>query len=111
MVLRWQVYVTVALALVAGWWAGMDGAISALLGGLVNITAGSVYAMMISGSRPRSAGQTLRTLARAEVSKIALIVLLLWLVLTTYHDVVAAVFFAAFVISVLVFPMALLVRD
>ena len=110
-VLRWQVYVAVALTLAAGWWAGMPGAISALLGGLINVTAGWVYAMMVSGGTVKSAGQTLRTLVRAEASKIALIVLQLWLVLTAYHDVVVTAFFAAFVISVLVFPMALLVRD
>ncbi len=110
-VLRWQVYVAVALTLAAGWWAGMPGAISALLGGLINILAGLVYAIMVSGNEIRTAGQTLRTLVRAETSKIALIVLQLWLVLTAYHDVVVTAFFAAFVISVLVFPMALLVRD
>jgi ATP synthase protein I len=110
-VLQWQVFVAVALTLAAGWWAGMPGAISALLGGLINITAGLVYAMMVSRSTAKPAGQTLRTLVRAEASKIALIVLQLWLVLTTYHDVVATVFLASFVISVLVFPMALLVRD
>lgn len=110
-VLRWQVYVAVALTLAAGWWAGMPGAISALLGGLINVTAGWVYAIMVSGNRVRSAGQTLRTLVRAEASKIALIVLQLWLVLTAYQDVVVTAFFAAFVISVLVFPMALLVRE
>jgi ATP synthase protein I len=110
-VLRWQVYVAVALTLAAGWWAGMHGAISGLLGGLINVTAGLVYAMMVSGSTAKPAGQTLRTLVRAEASKIALIVLQVWLVLTAYHDVVVTVFFAAFVISVLVFPMALLVRD
>lgn len=110
-VLRWQVYVAAALSLAAGWWAGIPGAISALLGGLINITAGWVYAMMVSSGTAKSAGQTLRLLVRAEASKIALIALQLWLVLTVYHDVVVTAFFAAFVISVLVFPMALLVRD
>lgn len=110
-VLRWQVYVAVALTLVASWWAGTHGAISALLGGLINVMAGWIYAMMVSGDTAKSAGQTLRTLVRAEATKIALIVLQLWLVLTTYHDLVVTVFFAAFVISVLIFPMALLVRD
>ena len=109
--LRWQIYVAAAFTLAAGWWAGMHGAISGLLGGLINVTAGWVYAMMVSGGTVKSAGQTLRTLVRAEASRIALIVLQLWLVLTAYHDVVVTVFFAAFVISVLVFPMALLVRD
>jgi ATP synthase protein I len=110
-VLRWQLYITVALALVGFGWAGTHGAVSALLGGLIIITAGSVYAIMISGRSVKSAGETLRTLVRAEASKIAVIVLLLWLVLTTYHDVVLIFFFAAFFVAVLIFSMALLVRE
>jgi ATP synthase protein I len=110
-VLRWQLYITVALALVGFGWAGTHGAVSALLGGLIIITAGSVYAIMISGRSAKSARETLRTLVRAEASKIALIVLQLWLVLTTYHDVVLIFFFAAFFVAVLIFSMALLVRE
>jgi ATP synthase protein I len=48
---------------------------------------------------------------RAEASKILVIVLQLWLVLATYRDVVPAAFLAAFVITVLLFGVALLVRD
>ena len=110
-VLQWQLYITVALALVGFGWAGTHGAVSALLGGLIIITAGSVYAIMISGRSAKSAGETLRTLVRAEASKIAVIVLQLWLVLTTYHDVVLIFFFAAFFVAVLIFSMALLVRE
>lgn len=110
-VLRWQIYVNAALALIAAGWLGIHGAISALLGGLVIILAGFVSAVMVSGRRVRSAGETLRTLVRAEASKIVLIVLQSWLVLTTYQDVVASVFFASFVVMVLVFPFGLLVRD
>lgn len=109
--LWWQLYVAGALTLVAGGWAGMHGAVSALLGGLINVTGGAVYALLIPGRPAVSAGQTLRILVRAEAGKIALIVLQLWLVLTTYDEVVAPVLLAAFVISVLVFPLALLVRD
>jgi ATP synthase protein I len=110
-ILRWQICVTIALAVVAGAWAGGHGAVSALLGGLVVIAAGFVSALMISGRRVKSAGETLRTLVRAEAGKIALIVLQLWLVLTTYQEVVMGCFFASFVVVILVFPFALLVRD
>lgn len=110
-VLRWQLYATVAIALMAGVWAGMHGALSALLGGLVSWLAGLVFAVMVSGSKVKSAGATLRTLFRAEASKIVLIMLLLWLVLTTYREVVVVAFFVAFVISVLVSQMAILVRE
>jgi F0F1-type ATP synthase assembly protein I len=48
---------------------------------------------------------------RAEASKVALIVLQLWLVLTTYKEVVPLFFFATFVITVLLTRMAFLVRD
>ena len=73
--------------------------------------AGLLFAMMVSGSTVKSAGATLRTLFRAEAGKIALIVLLLWLVLTTYREVVLLAFFVGFVISVLVSQMAILVRE
>ena len=39
------------------------------------------------------------------------IIFLLWLVLTTYGEVVPAAFFAAFVVSVLVSQAILLVRE
>ena len=42
----------------------------------------------------------------AEGSKILVIILQLWLVLTTYKDLVPAAFFATFVITVLLFSMA-----
>jgi ATP synthase protein I len=110
-VLRWQFYISVALALVAAGWVGTHGAVSALLGGLINVTAGLVYAIMISSRRVKSAGETLRTLFRAEATKIALIVIQLWLALTAYHHIVPLAFFAVFFIGVLIFPVALLVRE
>ena len=110
-VLRWQLYATAAIALVAGWWAGMHGAFSALLGGFVSWAAGLSFALLVAGGRIRTAGDTLRTLLRAEASKVMLMIFLLWLVLTTYQEVVPVAFFAAFVASVLVSQAALLVRD
>ena len=84
---------------------------SALLGGLINLSAGTVFALMTSRSEAKSATDTVRTLVRAEASKVALIVLQLWLVLTTYKEVVPLFFFATFVITVLLTRMAFLVRD
>ncbi len=109
-VLRWQLYATVAVALGAGALAGPHGACSAVLGGLVSWAAGLVFALLASGGRVRTAGDTLRTLLRAEASKIMLMIFLLWLVLTTYQDVVPVAFFVGFVASVLVSQAALLVR-
>jgi ATP synthase protein I len=110
-VLWWQFLVTSGIALVAGLAIGGDAAVSALLGGLVMMVAGAVYAAMTGGDRIRSAGETLRALIRAEASKIGLIVLQLWVVLTAYEAVVPAVFIGAFIVAVLIYPVALLVRD
>ena len=110
-VLRWQIYVTIAAAFFAAFWAGAHGAVSALLGGLINLAAGIVFALMTSRSDAKSAADTVRTLVRAEASKVALIVLQFWLVLTTYKEVVPLFFFATFVVTVLLTRMALLVRD
>ncbi len=86
-------------------------ALSAVLGGIVNITAVVVYAVVLAVSNPSSAGGTVAAVFRAEAGKILVIIAQLWLVLTTYKDVVPSAFFAAFVITVLLFRMALLDRD
>ena len=110
-VLRWQLYATAAIALAAGWLAGLHGASSALLGGFVSWVAGLSFSLLVAGGRVRTAGDTLRTLLRAEASKVMLMIFLLWLVLTTYQEVVPVAFFAAFVASVLVSQAALLGRE
>lgn len=110
-VAAWQLFATVVIVAIAGWWAGPHGALSALLGGAVNITAGVVYAVVVGLRRAPTAGDTVRTMIRAEAAKITLIVLQLWLVLTTYRDVVPAALFAAFVVTVLVWTAAIVIRD
>ena len=52
-----------------------------------------------------------KLLGAAEAGKILVIILQLWLVLVTYKEVVFVVFFASFVITVLLFRMALLERN
>jgi ATP synthase protein I len=110
-VLKWQALVTAGLALAAGLWAGGHGALSAILGGLVNITAGVVYAVLVLRPKPATAGRTMTTLFRAEGSKILVILAQLWIVLATYGDVVLPAFLAAFVVTVLLSSVALFVRD
>jgi ATP synthase protein I len=102
---------TLVLAVVAGLWAGWHGALSAALGGLVNIAAGAVFAFLIALNPSATATGTVRTMLRAEAGKITVIVLQLWLVLTMYKDVVHAAFFTAFVVTVLVSQTAILVKD
>ena len=114
-VLKWQAATTVAIALIAMIWGGAErgaaGALSALLGGTINIVGVIVYAVVLGLSNPTSAGGTVAALFRAEASKILVIIVQLALVMTTYKDVVPAALFAAFVVTVLMFRMALIDRD
>lgn len=109
--LRWQVIATATLTLVALLLWGWDGALSAALGGAVNITAGWVYGWRVSQGEARSAGEALRTMMRAEAIKVLLIIVQLWLVLSNYKEIVHAAFFGAFVITVGIFAAAIAVRD
>ena len=110
-VLKWQALATLAIAVLGGLWAGAHGAQSAVVGGVVYMSACVVFAVVVAISRPATAGGTVATLFRAEAAKILVIVLQLWLVLTGYKDIVQAAFFTAFVVTVLLFRMALFVRD
>jgi len=109
-VLLWQAIVSVAAAAVAFAWGGGHAALSAVLGGIVNIAAVVVFAVVFTLSRPASAGGTVAALFRAEAFKILVIVGQLWLVLANYKEVVPVAFLATFVITVLLFRVALLDR-
>jgi ATP synthase protein I len=110
-VLRWQLAATVMVALIAGYIAGMHGAVSAVLGGGINLVAGLVFALMAARATPASMEGAMLGALRAEGAKIGTIVVLMWLVLATYKAVSIAAFFAAFVITVVIFSMAFFVRD
>jgi ATP synthase protein I len=110
-VLRWQVYATATSMLIAGLWFGRHGALSALLGGLINVTAGAVFGLVATRSRKRTVGEALIALMRAEAGKVVLIVLQLWLVLVNYKQLVLAPFFCTFILTVIFFSMAFFVRD
>jgi ATP synthase protein I len=110
-VLRWQVIVTAALTLVAALLWGKDGAVSAALGGAINLAAGWVYGWRVSQGEGGTPGEALRTMFRAEAVKVLLILAGLWAVLSSYRDLVHVAFFAAFVITVGVFAAAIAVRD
>lgn len=110
-VLRWQIIVTVVLALAAALIAGSGGAISAVLGGLINVVAGIVYYAIASMGQLSSAGDTIRRLIRAESSKIMVIVGLTWLALTHYKGIEFVPFFIAFATAALLPGVAFLVRD
>jgi ATP synthase protein I len=110
-VLRWPLIATAALTLAGGLLAGVDGALSAALGGVVSMVAGWASAVVASKGKGRSAGDVLINALRAEAVKISLIAFLLWLVLATYDNVVAPALLGSFVITVLIFTLAFFVRE
>ncbi len=109
-----QVLATIFIASFAAWFAGVHGAISAFLGGVISIVAGLVFVLMAAKStakRGRTAGEVLFAAVKAEVAKLFLAFLLLWLVLAAYQDVVVVGLLGSFVITLLIFSMALFVGD
>ena len=110
-VLRWQVYATAASMLLAGILMGLHAALSALAGGFINIAAGTVFGVVATRSRKRTAAEAMIAVVRAEGAKIVLIVALMWLTLAGYKDLVLAPFFGTFVLTVIFFSMAIFVRD
>ena len=110
-VLVWQAAATSIIAVIAGLWTGVHGALSAVLGGVINMSAAVVYAFVLAIAPGRTAGATMVALFRAEAAKILVIIGQLWLVLATYEAAVLPSLLAAFIVTVLLFRVALFVRD
>jgi ATP synthase protein I len=110
-VLAWQLAATAAMTLAAALLAGEHGAISAGAGGAVSVAAGLASALVAALGRARSAGGVLAGALRAETVKLGSALLLLWLVLANYGQVVVAALLGAFVVTMLIFSMAFFVRE
>ena len=110
-VVLWQLLAATAMTAAAAALQGRNGALSAAAGAAVSICAGLVAAAVAAMGRARSAGGVLVGALRAEVVKIGLAVLLLWLVLSNYDEAVVGVLIGAFVVTMLIFTMAFFVRD
>jgi len=110
-VLKWQLVATTALALISGLVAGWHGALSALAGGAISVTAGLSAALVASLGRTRSAGAVVIGALRAEAVKLGLALLLLWLVLLNYSQAVVGALIASFTVTLVIFAMAFFVRD
>ena len=109
-----QVLATIIIASIAAWFAGVHGVISAALGGLISIIAGLVFVLLAARSaesKGRSAGEVLFAALKAEAAKLFLAMLLLWLVLAIYQEVVVVGLIGSFVVSILIFSMALFSGD
>lgn len=95
----------------AGLLGGLHGAASAAAGGLISLLSCLVSAWLAVAGKGRSAGGVVLGALRAEALKLGLAVLLLWLVLANYGDVVVPVFLGSFVLTMLIFSTAFFVRD
>ena len=111
MVLRWQVLVTIALALLAGGFGSEHSALSAGLGGAVSVSAGWVSGLVAAKGRGESAGGVLLTALMAEGVKLGVMACLLGIVLLAYAQVVVPVFLGSFIVTALIFSMAFFVRE
>lgn len=110
-VLRWQLFATAALTLLAGVLGGMHGAWSAGLGGAVSIGAGWVSGLVAATGKGESAGGVVVTALIAEGVKLGVIACLLGIVLFAYAEVVVPVFLGSFIATALIFSMAFFVRE
>jgi ATP synthase protein I len=110
-ILKYQAIITLSIALVIGGIGGVHWGISALLGGLVSLLAGATYGLMLSRVGKGSAENALVGMMRAESAKILVIVVLLWLVFANYQEVFGAGFIGTFIITTLIFSLAVFIRD
>ena len=108
--LKWQLAATAVAALVAALIAGQHAAASAAAGGAVSIVAGAAAAIAAL-RRAKSAGGVLAGALRAEVVRIGVALVLLWLVLSNYPQAAVGVLLATFVVTMLIFSMAFFVRE
>jgi len=106
-----QMLSTAVAILLSAWLAGRHGAVSAALGGLIGIVPGIVFVILASRSKSKSAGEALVAALRAEAAKVALMILFLWFAMRAYENAVAVSLIGSFVATVIIFSMAVLVRD
>jgi ATP synthase protein I len=109
--MRWQFTATLAMMVTLGLISGTHGAASALLGGIVSMVSAAAFGAIISRYRGSTASGVLITAIKAEAVKVVVMFTLLWLVMTLYKDVVAVGFIGTFVLTVIIFGMALFVTD
>jgi ATP synthase protein I len=110
-VLKWQLLATGALAVVSAVLWGRHGAASALVGGLISVTAGMASALAASSAGGTSAARVLVSALRGEAVKLGVAVVLLWLVLVSYERAVVGALVGSFVVTLVIFGMAFFVRD
>jgi ATP synthase protein I len=84
---KWQIISTVSIGLIAWWFAGLPGTVSAAIGGGVVLVGGYIASRIAKRSENNTqASAILINMLLAEAAKILSIVLLLWLSFKIYAD-------------------------
>lgn len=107
----WQVVVTVFLAVIGAWVSGLQGALSAALGGLVAMVGGLVFCLLMPRRTSATAWDALSAMLKAEGAKVGVMVALLWLVMKFFPGLVFIGFIGTFTVAVIIFSMAIFVRN
>ena len=82
-----------------------------MLGGMVGLISSAAFAVIVSQHKGYTANEAIKTIVRAELLKISLIVIMLWLVFKNYENVNAFVMIGTFILTVLAHSMVLFVSD
>jgi len=106
-----QFLVALLAAVVAWVVSGSAAAWSSWLGGLVALAGSLAYAIVAGRPVDGTPLNALRGLVRAEAAKVLAVVFLLWTVFKLQAAPSMAAFFSTFVLTVLAFSVAALVRD
>ena len=110
-VLWYQAIVTLSIALIIGVAGGVHWGVSAMLGGLISMVAGLTYGVMTYRVGKSSAGNALVSMMRAESAKLLVIIMLLGLVFAGYEEVFGAGFIGTFIVTTLIFSLAIFIRN
>ena len=110
-VVSWQIAATTLSAVVSALIVGEAGAVSAVMGGAVAVAGSLVYMLLIPRRTVESPWDSLSAVLRAEGAKIGVMVVLLWLVMAFFKQIVVVGFIGTFTVAVIIFSMAIFVRN
>jgi ATP synthase protein I len=110
-ILAWQGGWTVFAASLTGWLAGWHAALSTALGGAIGMAGCIAFAWLVVRNRALTADGILLNALKAEAVKVLVLFGLLAVVLATYKNVVVVALIGSFIISIVIFGFAFLVRD
>ena len=110
-VLKAQLLLTLIVVIVFGFLSDFHSVMSAMLGGMVSLVSSLAFSVIISQHEGYTASGAIRTAINAEIVKICLIVILLWIVLKNYESINVLIFIGTFILTILVHSMALFISD